>query len=116
MIVRKSTVHPRKIVDCHEGHGALWCTEMLADYKKKTSGFRLIHDNTLEPGASIGEHAHKGDEEIYIVLYGSGVMKIDGKPEKVEPGDVCITRSGHKHDLKNTGTAPMHFLVIGTNL
>jgi uncharacterized cupin superfamily protein len=116
MIIRKSEIHPKKIVDCHEGRGILWCTEMLTDYKKKTSGFKYIHDNTLEPGASIGEHKHKEDEEIYVILYGSGAMRVDGKKEKVSPGDICITRSGHSHDLTNTGTTPMHFLVIAANL
>lgn len=116
MVIRKSEKKVKKITNCHGGHGLLHCTEMLADYKKIGAGFKYIHDNVLEPGASIGEHTHSNDEEIYVILSGSGTMKVDGKVETVGTGDVCLTRHGHSHDLTNTGKGPMTFLVICTNL
>ena len=115
MILKRDKTRCRKIVDCHDGEGVLWCAEVLADYKKTASGFKYIHDNHIEPGASIGEHSHEHDEEIYVILEGTGTMKIDGVEQAVGPGDVCLTRSGHAHDLTNGPQGVMHFLVICAN-
>lgn len=115
MIIERNARSSKKIVDCHEGRGVLWCAEILADYRKAGSGFKYIHDNCLEPGASIGEHRHEKDEEIYVILTGRGRMRVDGVERNVGPGDVCLTRSGHSHDLTNGAEGPMHFLVICAN-
>ncbi|MDD4892145.1 MAG: cupin domain-containing protein [Phycisphaerae bacterium] len=114
MILRRNAVQSRRVENCHEGRGVLWFTELLADYRKTTAGFKYIHDNVLEPGASIGAHTHHGDEELYVFLTGWGVMVIDGVPQDVQAGDVCLTRHGHSHDLTNSAAGPMHFLVITT--
>jgi len=116
MILRKSESRVRELDKCHDGRGILLCTEMLADYQRKESGVKFYHDNILQSGDSIGEHLHKEDEELYIIIEGTGLMKIDGKDEPVKPGDVCITRKGHSHSLVNTGKTPMHFLVVGVVL
>lgn len=116
MIIRRSEHTAKRIVDCHHGKGVLWCVEMLADYRKAEAGFKYIHDNHLDPGASIGEHRHDTDEEIYAILSGRGVMKTDGESQPVGPGDVCLTRRGHSHDLVNGTEGTMHFLVICANV
>ncbi len=116
MILRRSQVKSRRRENLHDGHGALWGAVLLGEYDRVGSGFKMIHDNVIEPGASIGEHRHEGDEEIYVILSGHGTMKIDGVVEPVEAGDICLTRSGHSHDLVNSDEGPMHLLVIGVNL
>ncbi len=115
MLLRKSEKQASRIDNCHDGQGTLWCTVMLNDRKIPGQGFKFIHDNMLEPGASIGEHRHTDNEELYAILAGTGTMKIDGVETPVGPGDICVTRVGHSHDLTNTGTEPMHFLVICAN-
>ena len=103
------------VSNCHEGTGKLTCIEMLAEYSKKEPGCKFVHQNVLEPGASIGEHTHTHDEELYIILEGEGIMMIDGVATKVRAGDLCYTRAGHSHSLI-AGAGPVHFLVIGINL
>ncbi len=112
MLLRRTAENLKRLTDCHEGQGALWCSELLADYEKKDAGFAFIHDNVIEPGATIGEHFHHGEEEVYIILSGHGVMRIDGQDTEVKEGDVCLTRSGHSHSLVNSGEGPMRFLVL----
>ena len=114
MILQRSAVQSRKRENLHDGQGVIWGAVLLGDYARK-SGFKMIHDNVLEPGASIGEHRHEGDEELYIILSGRGCMKVDGEPREVGAGDMCLTRSGHSHDLTNSLEGPMHFLVIGVS-
>ncbi len=116
MLLRASADNLRRFENCHEGQGALWCSELLADYAKRGAGFSFIHDNVIEPGASIGEHGHEGEEEIYVIIGGRGTMRIDGVDTPVSAGDVCLTRSGHSHSLVNGGDGPMRFLVIQTRL
>ena len=115
MIIRRADRHATRITDCHEGSGVLWCAELLAEDPQCANGFKFIHDNHLEPGATIGEHRHDDDEEIYIILGGHGTMHVDGVAQPVGPGDVCLTRRGHSHDLTNSQEGMMHFLVVGTH-
>ena len=116
MLLKRGAENLKKFEQCHEGAGALWCNEILADYAKTDAGFAFIHDNVIEPGASIGEHAHQGEEEVYVIVSGRGVMRIDGVDTPVAEGDVCLTRSGHSHSLVNSGDAPMRFLVLHAKL
>jgi mannose-6-phosphate isomerase-like protein (cupin superfamily) len=115
MIIKKNSATVRMLDKCHDGVGALSCREYLADYHRKGAGIKFYHDNLLQPGDSIGEHAHKDDEEMYVILDGSGTMKIDSVTQPVVSGDICITRRGHSHSLANTGKSPMRFLVVGVN-
>ncbi|OGV36776.1 MAG: hypothetical protein A2X48_17105 [Lentisphaerae bacterium GWF2_49_21] len=115
-MIRKFEAAVKEFDKCHDGKGVLLCTEMLAEYQRKEPGVKFYHDNILQPGDSIGEHLHKDDEEVYIIIEGTGIMKVDGKEERVQSGDVCITRKGHSHSLVNTGKTPMHFLVVGVVL
>ncbi len=101
--------------DCHGGRGSLWCKEVLGDYARKGPGIKLVHDDAIAPGASIGEHRHDGDEEFYYILEGVGEMTLDDSTVAVGPGDFCFTRSGHRHSLRNTGSAPLRILVVGAN-
>jgi mannose-6-phosphate isomerase-like protein (cupin superfamily) len=116
MIIRRSEARQTSTENCHGGTGLLKTTEMLGDYGKKDAGFTYIHDNMLEPGASIGVHTHEGDEEVYFILEGYGTMEVDGEETKVGPGDICLTRDGHSHSLKNSDDGPMRMLVFCANL
>ena len=116
MILKRNPENLRQLEKCHGGSGLLWCSEILADYQKKESGFAFIHDNVIEPNASIGELTHAGDEEIYLILSGHEVMRVDGVDHAVGEGDVCLTRCGHSHSLQNSSEGPMHFLVINTKI
>jgi mannose-6-phosphate isomerase-like protein (cupin superfamily) len=101
---------------CHEGVGRLACVELLSPDPARTAGFRFMHDDTLAPGASIGEHTHTDDEEIYFIVEGHGVMLVDGVETPVAAGDMVITRLGHRHALTNSLDGPMRLIVVATNV
>lgn len=68
---------------------------------------------TLDPGDSIGMHAHENNEDSYIIISGEGVFTDSGGNESiVRAGDVTIARKGDRHSLKNTGKEPLLFLGI----
>lgn len=73
---------------------------------------RLCATITLEPGHSIGEHAHNGEEEIYYILKGEATVIDDGQPVLVIAGDAIMTRDGASHSIKNTGSEVCEFLAV----
>ncbi len=64
---------------------------------------RLCAELTLPPGASIGTHDHTGEDEIYIIQKGRGLMTDGGKEFTVTAGDAILTGQGASHSIKNTG-------------
>lgn len=77
------------------------------DLENNLNGFYV---NELEAGGEIGYHIHEGEDEIYYILEGSGII-IDNKKEKIiEKGDVIYTKSGDGHGMKNTGSEPIKFI------
>ena len=75
------------------------------------SAFKYVRDLTLYPDSSIGVHPHSGDDEIYFVVSGTGVMLVDGEEQTVGPGSVVLTPSGSTHGLRNDGTGDLRIFV-----
>ncbi len=66
----------------------------------------------VAPGASIKEHVHDRDEEVYIVISGRGVYTEDGRETPVEEKDALILRRNHSHGMRNTGDVPLVFYAV----
>jgi mannose-6-phosphate isomerase-like protein (cupin superfamily) len=80
---------------------------------KKTFTVYEIGWMTLQPGESIGSHAHNDNEDAYIIVSGTGEFTdTAGTVSPVSEGDITIARPGQSHALKNTGRAPLSFLDI----
>lgn len=75
-------------------------------------GVQWMHDDIFPPGASIGEHRHDGEEEIYFVVEGTGTMILDGRPFPLGPGDVSVVQSSHTHGLINSNEGAMRLIVV----
>ena len=75
-------------------------------------GLRLHAQLTLPPGASIGEHAHEHETELFYVLQGQGEMLDGGVWLPLSPGDATSTGGGQTHALRNTGDVP--FVLMAT--
>ncbi len=68
---------------------------------------RLFARLTIAPGASIGEHAHEGEAEMFYFVSGSGEVLDDGVRIPVSAGDAMTTPSGHTHSVINTGSGDL---------
>jgi uncharacterized cupin superfamily protein len=111
MFRKQSEMPTQWLENCHGGVGRLLLKEALGKGDSEL-GIRFMHDDLLEPGASIGEHAHN-DEEIYFVVEGNGSLILDGVAQPTSAGDVSLVQRGHSHGIVNTGAAPMRLLVVG---
>ena len=94
----------------HDGVGAVhigWAIER----GESEVGLQFVHDDTLEPGVTIGEHFHADSEEVYHLLEGEGVLILDGIEHPFAARDISLLRRGHSHGVRDTGAGPMRLLV-----
>lgn len=71
----------------------------------------FVQSVKLPAGSAIGVHAHTGDEELYYIVDGEGVMTSDGKEYAVGPGTASLCKSGSSHGLVNTSEDELTLLV-----
>lgn len=57
-------------------------------------------------------HTHKENEELYIVLKGSGEYQVDGNIFPIAEGSLVRVSPQGKRTWRNTGTEPMVMMVI----
>jgi mannose-6-phosphate isomerase-like protein (cupin superfamily) len=70
---------------------------------------------TILPGKSVhGAHRHV-EEEYLLITEGSGTWYLDGKEFPARKGDLLYVEPWVYHGIRNTGDAPLAFLVIKYN-
>jgi mannose-6-phosphate isomerase-like protein (cupin superfamily) len=77
-------------------------------YTTKQSQLVLM---ALKPGEEIGAEVHKSDQ-FFRVEEGSGNAVLDGVTTEVHAGFGVVVPGGAKHNIINTGTAPMKLYTI----
>jgi quercetin dioxygenase-like cupin family protein len=70
----------------------------------------IFRKRVLKPGSAIGYH-RQAEDEIYYVLSGRGVMRLDGKDYDVGPGTAILTRTGSSHGLKQVGGEDLVIII-----
>jgi len=94
----------------HGGEGPCFVRTLMQT--EFDSSLAYIREIVLPPNSSIGFHKHEGDEELYYIVSGNGVMTVDHEKQLVCPGDAILTKSGSSHGLKNTGGNDLKFFVV----
>jgi mannose-6-phosphate isomerase-like protein (cupin superfamily) len=72
---------------------------------------RLLARLRLRTGCSIGTHTHEGEEEVFYILSGTGLVTEHGVTSTVGPGDAVLTGGGESHSIENQGTEPLEFIA-----
>jgi len=71
----------------------------------------------LAPGKRICPyHLHHAQEEMFVVLEGSGTLRVAGEMLPLKKGDVVFIPAGpeYPHQIINTSNAPLKYLSIST--
>ena len=91
------------------GQGIAHCRTLLSPNNlPPASAFCGMGINVLPPGSSIGLHLHPDNEEIYLVMSGTGMyIDTDGSQYPVKAGDAALCPKGGGHGIVNTGTEDM---------
>lgn len=105
-LVEETRVHIRGGLGAGRGVDLLEAGEM--------AGVLSMGRITLDPGATIGEHAHPNTEDLYLILEGRGTGILDGERFAVGPGDLFLVKAGGSHGLINDSDAPLTFLGLLT--
>ena len=83
----------------HDGAGEIIFRRVLE--KEFASGINFLDYTIMPPKTEIGYHQHVGTEEVYVVISGSGIMKINGLEKRVGANDVIVASDGDWHGLLN---------------
>jgi quercetin dioxygenase-like cupin family protein len=59
--------------------------------------------NSFEPGQEHAAHAHAGQDKLYVVLEGSGVVRIGEQEKSMTVGDAAFAPAGVIHSIRNPG-------------
>ena len=99
MELRKNKdIVPQPFAQCHDGEGTLMCQSLLDGFDSEK--FPFMHSDTIPAGVSIGLHRHDGNEEIYYLISGNGVLTYDDTDYGMQPGDISLCKSGHSHAFR----------------
>lgn len=72
----------------------------------------------LKPGGkSVKYHAHSKQEEFYLILKGSGILRMGGEEFSIREGDFVAKPAGKgiAHQFLNTGDEVLQILDCGLN-
>lgn len=67
----------------------------------------------LEPGQASTRHRHRRQEELYVLLEGTGRMRIDGELLTLAPLDALLVEPGSTRQAFNDTEADQLWLMIG---
>ena len=99
----------------HGGSGAVALYEIWdkADFQ---SDIDFIDRVVVPPGSNIGFHQHGNNEEMYVILQGTGLMKLEDEEVTVEQGDMILNPRGGSHGLTNNSDGDLDILVIQVSI
>jgi quercetin dioxygenase-like cupin family protein len=86
-------------------------TDLAKQLESSCLGARMWR---LEPGQASTRHRHRKQEELYVLLEGSGRVRIDdGEPLTLAPLDTLLVEPGSVRQLFNDTEADQLWLVFG---
>ncbi len=63
-----------------------------------------------EPGAEQQMHTHESEEQVYIIVRGTGLMKTGDETRDVSAGTLIFVPPGTAHAIRNTGAETLTFV------
>jgi mannose-6-phosphate isomerase-like protein (cupin superfamily) len=89
----------------------------IADFHVALSNARAqVAEMTIAPGESEGgpRNSHAGADQWLFVQSGFGIAEVEGKRLSLRRGTVLLIERGEKHEIRNTGRAPLRTLNFYT--
>jgi uncharacterized cupin superfamily protein len=99
------------------GMGTLYQTRALSFTEGLAARQLGVAVDIVPPGKrSCPYHLHHAQEEMFIVLEGSGTLRVAGEMLPITRGDIITIPAGREypHHILNTSDAPLKYLSIST--
>ncbi len=77
-----------------------------------TANARLCARLVIPPGAGIGPHRHEGEDEVYLVVKGRGILDDGTTRTPVAVGDAVLTGNGESHAIHNAGDTDLELIAF----
>jgi quercetin dioxygenase-like cupin family protein len=87
-----------------------WNTDLSKQLEASALGARMWR---LEPGKASTKHRHFSQEELYVLLEGTGRVRIDEEVLTLEPLDMLLVEPDSVRQLFNDTEAGQLWLVVG---
>lgn len=115
MIKNFLDVKKQSLAKSHEGTGQYELLEIWerADF---SSNIDFIDRVILPPNSTVGYHKHANNGEMYIVLEGQGMLKLNGKDIPIKRGDMILNQPFGEHGLVNNSNNVIDILVIQVSI
>lgn len=103
---------PLAQASAHDGSGVIRAAR-IATADALADGCRFLDYAEVPPGTSIGPHRHADDEEeYYLVLSGSGEMRMEADVTQVVAGDLIRNPAGGLHGLTNRADDVLRLFIF----
>lgn len=79
----------------------------------KEGRVQIINWVKLPVGNSFKAHYHEDMDEIFIIMNGKTIMKVDEEETSLEKGDAVLTPMKHIHKMTNIGDEDVLYIVVG---
>lgn len=66
---------------------------------------------SIPPGGEIGEEIHSDNDQVLMLVDGSGTVVLDGQESAFRTDDLVLVPAGTKHNFVTTGEAPMKIVT-----
>jgi quercetin dioxygenase-like cupin family protein len=68
--------------------------------------------NSFEPGQEHAPHAHAGQDKLYLILEGAGVVQVGEQSDLLSAGDAAFAPSGVVHSIRNPGPGRLVVMAV----
>ena len=92
--------------------GAPFTKDKMGKSTVVRSDYFFVGLNAFEPGQEHAPHLHEGQDKLYLILEGSGVVQVGEESETLAAGDAAYAPSGTFHSIRNPGPGRLVTMVV----
>lgn len=74
---------------------------------------QMLNWAELQPNKSFNAHYHEDMTEVFVIINGSTMMKVDDVSITLEKGDIVVVEPREVHTMTNTTDEPFEYIVFG---
>ena len=95
----------------HDGYGPILFRRLL-ERPDSCSPIDFADYTIVHPGSEIGWHQHVGSEELYFIVAGTPLVRVNERQARLGPGSLSLVHDGGSHALINDTQEDVALLVV----